>query len=117
LASRGVTVDVVVLDDHSEDDTAALVGAIARRDRRVRLLSAPPLPAGWCGKQHACHVLRGAARYDLLAFLDADVRLEPDGLARLAAFLRNSGADLVSGIPRQVTGTLLERLVIPLIHF
>jgi hypothetical protein len=117
LLSRGVTVEVVVLDDHSEDGTRALVEAIARRDARVRLLPAPPLPPGWCGKQHACHVLGGAARYELLAFLDADVRLEPDGLARLAAFLRQSGADLVSGIPRQETGTFLERLVIPLIHF
>jgi hypothetical protein len=117
LASRDVTVEVVVLDDHSTDGTAGLVEAITGRDDRVRLLSAPPLPSGWCGKQHACHVLAGAARYRLLVFLDADVRLEPAGLARLAAFLNHSGADLVSGIPRQVTGTFLERLVIPLIHF
>ncbi len=117
LASRGVTVEVVVLDDHSEDGTAALVEALARRDGRVRLLRAPPLPGGWCGKQHACHVLGRSARYDLLAFLDADVRLGPDGLARLAAFQRHSGAALVSGIPCQVTGSLLERLVLPLIHF
>ncbi len=117
LASRGVTVEVVVLDDHSEDDTAARVAAIACRDRRVRLLTAPPLPAGWCGKQHACHVLAGAARYPLLAFIDADVRLAPDGLARLAAFQMRSRADLVSGIPHQETETLLERMVIPIIHF
>lgn len=117
LASRGVTLEVVVLDDHSEDRTAALVTEIAQRDPRVRLEHAPPLPAGWCGKQHACHVLAGLARHPLLVFLDADVRLAPDGVARLAAFLRISGADLVSGVPRQETGTLLERLLIPLIHF
>jgi hypothetical protein len=117
LASRGVAVEVVVLDDHSSDRTASIVRSIASRDERVRLESAPALPAGWCGKQHACHVLAGLARYPLLAFLDADVRLHPDGLARLAAFLRHSGADLVSGFPRQEAETLLERLVIPLIHF
>jgi hypothetical protein len=117
LASRGVTIEVVVLDDHSNDDTAMQVAAIARRDSRVRLLTAPPLPAGWCGKQHACHVLAGVARYPLLAFLDADVRLAPNGLARLSAFQSQSRAALVSGIPRQETETLLERMVIPLIHF
>jgi hypothetical protein len=53
----------------------------------------------------------------LLVFLDADVRLAPHGLARLAAFLDASGADLVSGLPRQETGTLLEHLLIPLMHF
>jgi hypothetical protein len=117
LASRGVAVEVVVLDDHSEDATADLVRAVAERDARVRLLSAPALPDGWCGKQHACHVLGAAARYPLLAFLDADVRLAPDGLVRLAGFLDTSDADLVSGIPFQETETFLERLLIPLIHF
>jgi hypothetical protein len=52
-----------------------------------------------------------------MAFTDADVRLAPDALARLAAFLDRSGAHLVSGLPRQQTGTAAERLVIPLIHF
>ncbi len=117
LASKGVELEVVVLDDGSEDATASLVESLARRDPRVRLVRGPPLPAGWCGKQHACWVLAQSARYPLLAFVDADVRLLPDGLARLAFFLRTSGADLVSGVPRQESGTWLESLILPLIHF
>lgn len=117
LASRGVEIEVVVLDDHSQDATAEMVAGLAASDPRVRLLSAPPLREGWCGKQHACAVLAFAARHPLLAFVDADVRLAPDGLGRLAAFLQAQGADLVSGVPLQETQTLLERLVLPLIHF
>ena len=117
LASRGVEFEVVVLDDHSDDATADVVAAIVERDPRVRLLQGQPLPAGWCGKQFACSILARAARHSLLVFLDADVRLAPDGLARITAFLEESRADLVSGIPRQETGTLVEKLVIPLIHF
>jgi len=117
LASRGVEPEVIVLDDHFEDRTAAIVAEISQCDPRVRLLAAPRLPEGWCGKQHACAVLAGAARHPLLAFVDADVRLAPDGLARLAAFLESSGADLVSGLPHQETSTFLERLILPLIHF
>jgi glycosyltransferase involved in cell wall biosynthesis len=117
LASEGVDLEVLVLDDHSEDATAQLVAEIAKRDHRVRLLPAPPLPPGWCGKQHACAQLAKNARQDLLVFVDADVRLQPRGLARLAGFQHSSDADLVSGIPRQETGTWMERLVIPLIHF
>jgi hypothetical protein len=94
-----------------------VVRLIADRDDRVRLLAAPELPEGWCGKQHACWVLAKAARHSLLCFLDADVRLHPDGLARLCSFRASCGADLVSGIPSQETRTPLERLVIPLIHF
>lgn len=117
LASQGVDLEVVVLDDHSEDRTAEIVSWIAARDPRVRLAFAPALPPGWCGKQHACAVLAGFARKPVLVFVDADVRLAPDGLARAAAFLEASGAGLVSGVPRQETGTFLERLLIPLIQF
>jgi hypothetical protein len=116
-ASRGIDLEVLVLDDSSEDGTARIAAEHAARDGRVRLLRGPPLPTGWCGKQHACAVLARAATHPLLLFVDADVRLAPDGVARLAAFLHASGADLVSGLPRQQTATLLERLVIPLVHF
>jgi hypothetical protein len=108
---------VIVLDDHSADRTAAIVREAAARDPRVRLATAPPLPAGWNGKQHACAVLAGLAGHPLLLFVDADVRLAREGAARAAAFLAASGADLVSGVPRQETVTFLERLLIPLIHF
>jgi hypothetical protein len=117
LASREAHIEVVVLDDHSEDGTAQIVREIAGRDPRARLEIAPPLPPGWNGKQHACALLAVSARHPLLLFMDADVRLEPEGAARAAAFLETSGAGLVSGVPRQETGTFLERLLIPLIHF
>ena len=117
LASRGVEFEVVVLDDHSDDATANVVLAMMERDDRVRFLEGQPLPDGWCGKQFACSILSRAARHSLLVFLDADVRLAPDGLARITTYLEESRADLVSGIPRQETGTLVEKLVIPLIHF
>ncbi|MGE3537416.1 MAG: glycosyltransferase family 2 protein [Candidatus Tectimicrobiota bacterium] len=116
LASQGVCLEVLVLDDHSEDATAAIVAALAVHESRLRLLQGPPLPPGWCGKPHACAVLARYARFPILVFVDADVRLESTGLARLAGFLKTSGADLVSGIPRQETVTWLECLVIPLLH-
>lgn len=117
LANTGVELEVIVLDDHSEDATAALVREMAQKDGRVRLETAPPLPSGWCGKQHACYTLAQRARFDLLTFLDADVRLTPEALARMIAFQQCSQAELVSGFPRQETGSWLEKLVIPLINW
>ncbi|HVT37420.1 MAG TPA: glycosyltransferase family 2 protein [Gemmatimonadaceae bacterium] len=117
LGSAGSTFEIIVLDDRSTDRTAAIVSGFARRYARVRLESAPVLPAGWCGKQHACHVLAPLARHPLLVFMDADVRLAPDALARMARFMDQRGVALASGVPRQELGTLSERLLIPLIHF
>lgn len=117
IENRGVNFEVIVLDDHSTDGTPELVQRFMDRDSRIRLIRTPPLPAGWCGKQHACHVLSRNAHQDLLVFMDADVRLSPDALKRMVAFMERTGVALASGVPRQVTATFLERLLIPLVYF
>ncbi len=117
LANRGVEFEVVVLDDHSTDRTAERVREFAAQDARVRLETAPPLPPGWCGKQHSCAALAGCASAPLLVFMDADVRLTPDALARLAHFIVERDVALASGVPRQELGTAWEKILLPLIHF
>ncbi len=117
LQSEGVTLEVVVMDDASTDRTAAIVAALSEQDARVRLEQAPSLPRGWNGKQHACWALAHAARYPVLCFVDADVRLQPEALVRMATFLERTRSALVSGFPRQITKTPLEWLLLPLIHF
>ena len=117
LANRGVELEVVVMDDDSSDATAEIVAGLARDDRRVRLVRAPRLPKGCCGKTHACARLAEQARGDFLLFVDADVVLSPDAARRMVAQLEGTGTDLISSVPKQETGTLLEKTIIPLIHF
>jgi hypothetical protein len=117
LDNRDVDLEVVVLDDASTDGTDAIVRKLAENDSRVRLVHGWPLPSGWCGKQHACAQLAEAASHDTWVFLDTDVLLSPDAVRRCVAFLDASQASLVSGFPRQVTGSFLEWLLLPLIHF
>jgi hypothetical protein len=117
LASRDVDLELVILDDDSTDGTADLVERRAVLDPRVRLVRGGPLPEGWCGKQHACWQLSRAAAADIWVFLDVDVSPTPDAIARSLAFLEDSGAALASGFPRQLTGSFLEWLLLPLIHF
>jgi GT2 family glycosyltransferase len=71
-------VEVVVVDDASSDDTAAV--AELRGARTIRLA----MNAGPAGARN-----RGAAvaRGDVLAFVDADVLMAPDALARIVATL------------------------------
>jgi hypothetical protein len=115
LASEGVELELIVLDDASTDRTPQILAAID--DPRLRRAESPKLPPGWSGKQHACHVLGGLASHELMVFVDADVRLAPDALSRMAGFMAQHRAGLASGFPRQVVVTWSERLLLPLIHF
>jgi len=117
LASQGVEIEVIVLDDHSSDGTGEIVARLSKADNRVRLESGHVLPSGWNGKQFACFQLAQAARYEYLVFIDADVRLSDDALAQLVTYHQASGAALLSAFPHQVTETWLEKWLIPMMHF
>ncbi|NOG72113.1 glycosyltransferase family 2 protein [Roseicella sp. DB1501] len=117
LASRGVAIEVVVMDDGSTDGTPEIVRRRAAADPRLRLLAAPPLPPGWTGKVHACARLAEAARGDWLLFLDADVRLAPEAAAALAAHAARHRLAMASAVPRQRIGSLGEALTVPAINF
>ena len=117
--------------DQSTDETATVVLEIMQRDARVRLERAPPLPSGWAGKQRACWLLAKHARFDVLMFIDADVRLAPEAAMLGAGFLLRDASSapastpahlggtrlgLVSGFPLEETRSVGEHLVIPWIH-
>jgi chlorobactene glucosyltransferase len=105
--------ELIVVDDQSEDGTADVVRAIAAADPRVRLLAGAPLPAGWYGKPWACAQGAAAASGQLLLFTDADTTHHP-GLHALAVGLREElDADLLTLAPHQRCVTFWERLVMP----
>jgi chlorobactene glucosyltransferase len=113
LASTYEPLELVVLDDRSTDETAAIVDRLAAEDARLRLVRGEPLPEGWYGKPWACLQGYRAARGELLLFTDADTRHEPELLARAVGALRTERADLVTVAPRQRCETFWERLVMP----
>ena len=88
----------------------------AARDERVHLIRGPTLPPGWNGKQHACWNLSRTASHDMMAFVDADVRLRPDALARHCVGIDQRRLDLVGGFPHERTETIAEALEIPQSH-
>ena len=117
LANADVPLEVLVYDDQSTDRTPAILAALRGEDARVRAVTTEPLPAGWNGKQWGCERMGQAAQGQWLLFTDADVRFTPDCFARALAEAARLDAALLSTIPREETGTFLERLVVPMIHW
>lgn len=113
LDSRWPALEVVVVDDHSLDDTAARAREAAAGDPRFRLVPAPPLPAGWMGKQWACATGAARARGQLLLFVDADTRVAPDLVPRAVSALVRRDAALLSLVGEQRMESFWEKVVQP----
>lgn len=99
---------VVVVDDHSTDETSA----VAARHAFVEVRRAPALPPGWVGKSWACHIGAQDASQGVLVFLDADVRIPGDGLRKALATHQQVGG-LVSVQPWHQVVRPYEQLSAP----
>ncbi len=107
--------EVIILDDESTDGTDEILRRVAAADARLRILRGQPLPAGWLGKNWACHQLSQAATGDYLLFTDADTRHEPLMLRDSLAAALATHADLLSGLPHQEVKTWSEQLLVPIL--
>jgi chlorobactene glucosyltransferase len=109
--------EILVLDDGSEDGTAAIVQEWERKDPRVRYIKGQPLPPGWVGKSFACHQLSVEAKGDILLFVDADTRHSPKSIISGVAALEHHRADLLTVLPHEIMETFWEKMILPLLHF
>jgi glycosyltransferase involved in cell wall biosynthesis len=113
LASSYPRLEVIVVDDHSTDDTSAIVHDIALREAKVRIVTPPPLPDDWFGKQWACTAGAEIARGSLIGFLDADTWSAPDLLPRVVNTMRTRSSDLLTVAGDQEMGSFWERIIQP----
>lgn len=93
LASEYPSLEVIVVDDGSEDGTAAIIGALAREDARLRILH----QTGNCGKAAALNAGLAIARSELVVVIDADTAPHPTFVGRMIQPLLEGRADAVAG--------------------
>lgn len=113
-------VELIVVDDHSTDETAAIAARVIAEDSarhggrvRARVVSAPDLPAGWFGKQWACHSGLQHAAGAILLFTDADTWHGPELLPRAVSALQARGSALFTVASRQEMLTFWEKVIQP----
>ncbi|WP_167611991.1 glycosyltransferase [Maribellus sediminis] len=110
-------IEVLVYNDQSEDQTAAIVQKFVAEDKRIKLINAEGLPDGWLGKNHACHRLAEKAKGEYYLFLDADVRISGEIIHQTVSMVRKHRLGLLTIFPRQLMKTWGEWLVVPSMNF
>lgn len=91
--------ELIVVDDRSQDRTAAILDATATIDPHLRVIHVDELPPGWLGKNHALWIGSRRATGDLLLFTDADIVMEPSVLRRAVNFLLANRLDHLALTP------------------
>lgn len=105
--------EVIVVDSHSSDGTAALVQEMAARDPRFRLVNDPPLPAGWVGKVWALQHGLGEATGEWVLGMDADTEARPGMVAAVVRAAEELRYDVVSFSPQFAGMTTGEQWLQP----
>jgi glycosyltransferase involved in cell wall biosynthesis len=111
MTQDDVAFEIIVVDDGSTDRTREIAESFAG----VRVIAAPPLPAGWTGKNNAVVAGAAAARGSWLLFTDADTVHVAGSLARALAEARQHGVDMLSYSPEQIAVTFWEMAVLPVV--
>jgi chlorobactene glucosyltransferase len=111
LASSYPQLEVVMVNDHSTDDTADIARALAMLDARLIVIDNPDLPSGWFGKQWACQTGANAGSGEILIFMDADTQAATDLVTRSVNGMLRTGADFYSVLGSQEMVTFWERLL------
>jgi len=114
LAQDYPPLSVIVVDDRSEDQTAALAESVAGVDARVRVERITQVPPGWMGKSYALWCGSRLAQSDWLLFLDTDCRLQPGAVAAAVTEASRRRVELLTLWPRITTMGFWESMTIPL---
>ncbi|WP_394219008.1 glycosyltransferase [Halobacillus trueperi] len=108
--------EVILLDDHSEDGTFDRLNEQVSGDERFTVIQGKELPEGWNGKVHACHQLSLAANGEYFLFLDADARVAPGVIQQTLAMMQKKKAGMLSGFPNYPNAHFLSHMLVPLQH-
>ena len=109
--------EILVIDDHSDDNTWEIISSYADKHKRIRAFQCDHLPDDWRGKNHALHHLVKHAQGELYLFTDADTVHAPESIAFGVTNLKKNNIDFFSGFPQQTVQSIPVQLIVSLMHF
>lgn len=118
--------EIIAVDDRSEDETGAIMDRLAVETRfiaspdarsglstqRLRVIHVRELPELWLGKTHAMWLAAAQARGEWLLFTDGDIVFDPQTVRRSVVYAQRSGAKHFVLYPSIELHTVGERMMI-----
>lgn len=102
LASTYPKLEVLVLDDCSQDATSSIIRSFAHDG--VRFIQGDTPAAGWLGRNQALDTLAAHASGDYLLFIDVDTHLAPHSIEHLVHYSLTNGLEMTSVLPQSRLG-------------
>jgi hypothetical protein len=101
-------IEILFVNDNSTDETESIL-----KSTGVNYINNTPTPPGWTGKNYAIHngVQKAAGQW--FFFTDADTRHETSSVSSAIAHMKKNNLELLTLLPRCLTGSCLERLIQP----
>ena len=111
LGQEGVDIDVIAVDDGSEDGTLEILQRLAEAEPRLQVLQNTKLPRGWVAKNYALELGQGRAEGDYLLFTDADVAHGRRSVFHGVEVMEQHALDHLAVQPRLEAGSWIEAMV------
>lgn len=114
--------EVLVANDHSEDQTQAIATSFQQSDERFHVFSVPEPDSPVRGKALALAILAEKARGEIFLICDADMQMPENWMLSMVSALQNFGVDLLNGTTTTKGNSLFTALqavdwLIPQGHF
>lgn len=115
VASDYPKLEIIVLDDCSQDKTSQIIRSFAHDG--VRFISGEVPSEGWLGKNNAYQALATQAKGEYLVFMSVDTRVAPESISQLISYMQLEKLSMVSVLPRRVDNLRSSVIFAPLRYF
>lgn len=107
--------EIIAVNDSSSDKTAEIMYKYQNKSSILTVLNAGFKPAGWIGKNWACHQGYLRANGEIFLFTDADTIHSPSVLSLAIEHLIEQKLDALTVIPRLLCEDIWTKITLPLI--
>ncbi len=112
IAANYPKLEVIVLDDCSQDQTSQIIRSFAHDG--VRFIQTQELPEGWLGKNYAYQSLLEQAHGEYVVFMSVDTRIAPHTVTELIEYMKSQNLAMTSVLPQRGHAYLASTLFAPL---